>query len=181
MQEDDLSSFRDEMHDVSPLPRQHQHQKRAEQRPDFVNEARQEAAQRDKRVDPNFLAMEPLVFVAPTAVLSWKKDGVQDGVCRKLRMGKYVAERMLDLHQMTVVEARQAVFNFMQTSHQQGARTVLILHGKGSTSPEPAKLKSYLNHWLPELPMTLAFHSALPQHGGTGAVYVLIKKNPTAQ
>lgn len=178
MQDDDWSSFQREVHDVRPLSAQNARLPRLEQRPGFVNACRQQAALRDKTEDPNYLAMEALTMVAPTDVLAWKKDGVQEGVYRKLRLGKYPVERALDLHQMTVAQARQAVFNFMQASHQQGARTVLIMHGKGSASPEPAKLKSYVNHWLRQLPMVLAFHSTVPSHGGTGAVYVLIKKNP---
>ena len=38
-------------------------------------------------------------------------------------------------------------------------------------------LKGYVNHWLKELDAVQAFHSAQPQHGGTGAVYVLLRKN----
>jgi DNA-nicking Smr family endonuclease len=39
-------------------------------------------------------------------------------------------------------------------------------------------MKSYVNQWLREMKMVIAFHTALKQHGGLGAVYVLLKKHP---
>jgi hypothetical protein len=31
--------------------------------------------------------------------------------------------------------------------------------------------------WLPEFPQILAFHSAQGQHGGTGSVYIMLRKS----
>jgi DNA-nicking Smr family endonuclease len=61
-----------------------------------------------------------------------------------------------------------------------GLRTVLILHGKGQRAPDQersAVLKGYVNRWLQDLDAVQAFHSAQPHQGGTGAVYVLLRKN----
>jgi DNA-nicking Smr family endonuclease len=56
-------------------------------------------------------------------------------------------------------------------------RTVIILHGKGDRNPDKvATIKSHLAVWLPQIEEVLAFHSAQKQHGGTGAVYVMLKK-----
>lgn len=182
MQENDASAFRDEMVDVTPY--QHEHKavmRRSMQRPGFVDEARRNSAVFSKKHDSNHLATEITSMVGPCDLLEWKKIGVQDSVYRKLRLGKLPIEASLDLHHMTVAQAREAVFKFIHACQQADLRTVVITHGKGIQSPVPAKLKSFVNHWLPELPAVLAFHSAQPLHGGTGAVYVLIQKNVAAR
>jgi DNA-nicking Smr family endonuclease len=78
---------------------------------------------------------------------------------------------------MTVDEARREIFAFLSDCHRYELRTVLILHGKGERNPERiALLKSHLAVWLPQIEFVLAAHSAQAVHGGTGAVYVLLKK-----
>jgi DNA-nicking Smr family endonuclease len=62
----------------------------------------------------------------------------------------------------------------------QGYRCLLITHGKGAQSNPPARIKSYVNHWLQQVENVIAFHSATPRHGGTGSVYVLLKKTPAS-
>ena len=72
------------------------------------------------------------------------------------------------------------VHSFIQDAMQYGLRTVLILHGKGQRKTEQEKtavLKGYVQHWLQELEEVQAFNSAQPVHGGTGAVYVLLRKS----
>ena len=54
---------------------------------------------------------------------------------------------------------------------------MLITHGKGELRDKPALLKSCVNHWLKELDSVLAFHSAQPHHGGSGASYVMLRKS----
>lgn len=110
-------------------------------------------------------------------VLSWQRPGVQHGVFKKLRLGHYPIEARLDLHRMTVEEARREVFGFINDCVRYSLRTVIILHGKGERNPDGvAQLKSYLAKWLPELDDVLAMHSAQKHHGGTGAVYVMVRK-----
>ena len=94
--------------------------------------------------------------------------------------GKYDIEARLDCHRMTVKEARDEVVEFIHDSMQLGLRTVLIMHGKGQRKAEverTAVLKGYVNEWLKSLDDVQAFHSAQPVHGGTGAVYLLLKKS----
>ena len=110
-------------------------------------------------------------------VLDFRRDGVQHGVYKKLRMGRYNIDARLDLHRMTVEEARREVFRFLKECLHYELRTVIILHGKGDRNPEKiATIKSHLAIWLPQVDEVLAFHSAAKQHGGTGAVYVMLKK-----
>ena len=114
--------------------------------------------------------------VEPHTELSWKQDGVQNAVFDRLRTGQYPAAASLDLHGFTVAEAREKVYHFLRKHRALGHRMVMIAHGRGERSATPARLKSFVAHWLSELPEVIAFHSALPRQGGTGAVYVLLKK-----
>lgn len=110
-------------------------------------------------------------------VLEYRASGVQHGVFKKLRMGRYEIEARLDLHRMTVDEARREVFQFLRECFYYELRTVIILHGKGERNADKiAQLKSHLAIWLPQVEEVMAFHSAQRQHGGTGAVYVMLKK-----
>ena len=97
---------------------------------------------------------------------------------RKLRQGKYQIDARLDLHKMTIETAREKVFSFINDCMKYDLRTVLIMPGKGDRNTEdPALLKSYLIHWLPQLNDVMAYHTAQPKDGGAGAFYVLLKKS----
>ncbi|MEW5972806.1 MAG: Smr/MutS family protein [Pseudomonadota bacterium] len=109
-------------------------------------------------------------------VLLYLRDGVSRQVLRKLRRGQYSVGAVLDLHGHTVDEARTALARFLNQHRGDPHRCVRIIHGKGYHSPTgQGKLKRLLNRWLPQREDVLAFCSARPMDGGTGAVYVLLK------
>lgn len=109
--------------------------------------------------------------------LLFSRPGIQKSVFRKLRTGKYAVETELDLHGMFAKEARGLVGAFIHDSQARGLRCVRIIHGKGLSSPNKIPvLKNKVNQWLQQMDAVLAFSSALPVDGGTGAVYVLLKK-----
>ncbi len=174
-EEDDL--FQQEMAGVKPLPKKPVVIPPRPSAPTESQLARREAAVADIRLDPNTLSTEYVEMVNPHDILEYKRNGVQEGVYRKLRLGKYASEAVLDLHRKSLQQARKEVFEFIQDSSRFGLRTIMILHGKGERSDPPALLKSYVNKWLPSLPQVMAFHSAQKQDGGAGAVYVLLQKN----
>ncbi len=178
----DENLFQAEMEGVKPLDRAQgrislQQRQRALQSPTDAQLARREAAAKEMLRDENLLTSEYVEMVGPHDILEFKRGGVQEGVYRKLRLGKYAPDAVLDLHRKTVEQARQEVFEFVRECLRHGVRTVMILHGKGDRSDTPALLKSYVNKWLPELPQVMAFHSAQRHHGGAGALYVLLKKS----
>lgn len=183
MSDEDL--FRDAMSDVEPL----QHKRVDPERgPAAVTPAqleRREAAlgnrAREPKTDPNYLTLGEVKLLHPRETLAWKKDGVQHEVFRKLKAGKYPIEARLDLHRLTVKESRAEVFRFIGLALAKGWRTVLISHGRGERSPTPARIKSYVAHWLQQMPDIIAFHSAIQPHGGTGAVYVMVRKSEAAR
>jgi DNA-nicking Smr family endonuclease len=109
--------------------------------------------------------------------LLFSRNGVQSQVMRKLRRGQFRLEAELDLHRLTRNQAREAITGFLQRCRQQGWRCVRIIHGKGLGSHNKTPvLKTNVNHWLRQRDEVLAFCSARPADGGTGAVYVLLKR-----
>lgn len=109
--------------------------------------------------------------------LLYIRPGLQHSVIRKLRRGQYVVEGQLDLHGATVAQAREAVNSFLNAAQAHGKRCVRIIHGKGKSSEGKLPvLKGKVNSWLRQKDQVLAFCSARPQDGGTGAMYVLLKR-----
>ena len=113
----------------------------------------------------------------PHDIVGFKRDGVQEGVYKKLRLGKYELQASLDLHQKTLNEARQTLVQFISDCEVRDIRCLLILHGKGERSTPRALLKSHVSAWLPQLPAVMAIHSAERRHGGSGALYMLLRKS----
>lgn len=181
MPKEDFEFFKQEMADVKPLQQKKTTATGApaagEQAPTEAQLARREAAVRENLRDPNILTMDYIEQVGPHDLLSFKRPGIQEGVFRKLRLGKYPNEATLDLHRKSMQEARAEVFDFIEQCMKHDLRSVMILHGKGERSNPPALLKSCVNKWLPMLEPVMAFHSAQLQHGGSGAVYVLLRKS----
>lgn len=111
--------------------------------------------------------------------LEFRAPGVQDAAFRRLRRGVYRMDRELDLHGLRADQARLAVARFLAECRARDARCVRIIHGKGLRSKgEGPVLKQRLDGWLRRRDDVLAFCSARPAHGGTGAVYVLLRASP---
>ena len=109
--------------------------------------------------------------------LLFMRPGLQHSVMRKLRRGQYAIEAELDLHGNTVPEARENIVAFLNHSRARGIRCVRIIHGKGKSSEGKLPvLKGKVNAWLRQKNEVLAFCSSRPNDGGTGAVYVLLRK-----
>jgi DNA-nicking Smr family endonuclease len=108
--------------------------------------------------------------------LSYRAPGIQDSVLRRLRRGHYRIEREVDLHGLNRDRARGEVARFIAECREQDLRVVRIIHGKGNGSPNSGPvLKRQLDGWLRRHRDVLAFCSARPVDGGTGAVYVLLR------
>ena len=131
--------------------------------------------------DEDPLSGIPETLLRPMSELSFVRPGVQQGVYKRLRLGKYPLEARLDLHRLTIDQARVALMRFIRDCMDNELRTVLITHGKGEGRERPALLKSCVNHWMPQIPEILAFHTAQKQHGSYGATYVMLKKSEEAK
>lgn len=176
---DDFEQFMQEMGDVKPLSNKADKVDLKPQTNTLANHLKREAIEKQVALDDNGLSIEYVEPVDPLDFISYKQDGIQDGVYKNLRLGKYPIDSRLTLKQMSFDDARLNIYQTVQECHQRGIRTLLIDHGIGKNSkPFPAFLKSYVNQWLREMEAVIAFHTALKQHGGLGAVYVLLKKHP---
>lgn len=113
--------------------------------------------------------------------LFFKRPGIQQKVIRKLKRGQFRVEATADLHGETVAQARQSLTDFLRASQDRNRRCVLIIHGKGhgSANRKPV-IKNKVDAWLRECSDVLAFCSARPGDGGTGAVYVLLRAHDWA-
>lgn len=106
------------------------------------------------------------------------RPGVQKRVLRRLRRGQYSVGGELDLHHMSAEVARQALESFLAEAGEKALTCVKVIHGKGLRSkPDGPVLKRLVDHWLRRHPRVLAFASAKANDGGTGAVYVLLKRS----
>lgn len=125
-----------------------------------------EESLREDSVDPALAGGEELVY---------QRGGIQPGVLRKLRRGDYRVQGEIDLHGLTVAEAKQALREFLAQALMRQWRCVRIIHGKGLRSGHRGPvLKSMVAATLRKLGPVLAYVSARQVDGGTGAVYVLL-------
>ncbi|MFZ1642505.1 MAG: Smr/MutS family protein [Candidatus Contendobacter sp.] len=109
--------------------------------------------------------------------LYYRREGVQQAVLRKLRRGQFQVGAVLDLHGMTVATAREALAAFLHRARRDSLSCVRIVHGKGKGSRHRGPvLKQKINHWLRQRDEVLAFCSARPVDGGTGAIYLLLRR-----
>lgn len=180
--DDEASLFAQEVAGIQPLEKSEVYLGKKGEPVDF--QARKRAAIMAKEADNNHLSHDYVEKVEPNDVLEYKRSGVQDGVFKRLRQGKYGIESRLDLHQRTVAQARELVYQFVEDCMRNDIRVAIIVHGKGDRTPDPdsqAMIKSYINKWLRDLDNVMAFHSAQRYHGGLGAVYVLLKKTEKAR
>jgi DNA-nicking Smr family endonuclease len=105
------------------------------------------------------------------------RDGLPSTTLRRLRRGAFSIAAELDLHGYTLEQARTALTQFLYDAPRRVNCCVRIIHGKGYGSPQGKPvLKNMLNRWLRQRDDVVAFCSALPRHGGTGALYVLLKR-----
>ena len=170
--DDDADLFRREMGDVRPI-RDDRH------RPDRPRPpARAHMRDRDEQSVLDELDSGPIDWMAVETgeELGFLREGVNKRVLKKLRRGQYAVQGQLDLHQMNLEAARLSIDNFLADALERGATCVKIIHGKGLRSKSGPVLKNLTNSLLRRRKPVLAFTSTPPHDGGTGAVYVLLKR-----
>ena len=108
--------------------------------------------------------------------LNFLRAGLATDTLRKLRRGHWLTQNEIDLHGLTVAEARPALVEFLNACLHDGLRCVRIIHGKGlgSKNGEPV-LKRKVAGWLMQRDEIFAFCQARRTEGGGGAAVVLLK------
>jgi DNA-nicking Smr family endonuclease len=106
--------------------------------------------------------------------------GIDRRNAERLKRGKYPIESRLDLHGMTQTEAHRALLRFICRARADGKRCVLVITGRGSLGG--GVLKAAVPRWLDEPDFRshlLAISQAQPRDGGTGALYVMLRRSVT--
>ena len=171
MDGDDHDAFRKAMRDVKPL-------RRDERAPVPTGRKRgQETARPSPGPMAEHLAAMDDASVDTGEELLFRGTRVSERVFKRLRRGAFSIQDELDLHGLTVAEAKTALRNFITECADHNRGCVRVVHGKGLGSGQRGPvLKGHVNRWLRRWDDVLAFATARPRDGGSGAVYVLIKR-----
>ena len=106
-------------------------------------------------------------------------QGINSRIFRRFKNGELSIEGHLDLHGYNSVQARAELLRFLREEYIQNKKCVLVIPGRGKNSPMGSGvLRKEIQTWLTIDPLkriVLAFSSALPKHGGTGALYILLR------
>ncbi|MCE0733280.1 Smr/MutS family protein [Halomonas sp. G15] len=172
--DDEISAFRQALHQagVRQIKRNRADPGRPRQTgPRAAAQAAGDDSARGRTSDGRVEAVRPseyLDFALPD--LPWRTRS-------RLKRGEMAWEAGLDLHGYTLEEAREELEGFLRDAAAERRRCLLVVHGKawGVDGNYPV-LKSHVNAWLREWPGVLAFCSAVEAEGGTGAVYVLLRR-----
>jgi len=105
--------------------------------------------------------------------------GIDHNTNKKLKSGKYQIDYKLDLHGCTLDEAYDKLERIINSAYEQGLRCILVITGKGLRFKREKTIKQAIQEWLflPQFSSKIIkYTDATKQHGGTGAIYILLKK-----
>ena len=178
MQDDDFSLFKAEVRGVKPITHDRAEVGKPKADRQKLAGLRQAATVRsDKALVIDGMSDQFVIDVGAEDELLWRRDGVQEGQLRKLKLGQIPLEGSLDLHGMTVEKARETLWDFIAEATKLEVRCVRVTHGKAARlDGKRPMIKSHVNTWLRQHPQVLGFASCNARHGGTGAVYVMLKR-----
>lgn len=168
--DDDLDAFREAMRDVKPLKTRD----RVAQRPPRTT--RRRAIRQDRFAE----ILDGTALAAAESVgeeVVFHRASVPRRVLQRLRSGAFSIEAEIDLHGLTAPEARIVLREFVVDSADRRIGCVRVIHGKGLRSgAQGPVLKGLVQSWLPQWDEVLAFAVAQSRDGGSGALYVLLKR-----
>ena len=170
---DEQDLFQQEMASVKPLVQERSHPIANTVEPEPTIQKKDDKYAFDSLYSEEF---EPKT-IGNEESISFQRSGVQDRLFKQLRQGQLQIDAELDLHGMTIPIAHQQLAEFIDECRRQTIRCIRIIHGKGwgSKDNKPV-LKTKLNAWLQHEENVLAFCSAPVKDGGTGAVFVLLRR-----
>jgi DNA-nicking Smr family endonuclease len=168
--EDDAALFRSAIGPVRELPAAPIGPQKTKPKPQARMRDRDEADARSEF--QRALGTSPLLA---GDVSSYRRDNVPKGVLQRLARGEYAAQDELDLHHLNAAAAETLLRRFIKEAFESGMGCVRVIHGKGLNSPDGVPtIKNLVDRVLRHRSDVLAFHSAPPAQGGTGAMLVLL-------
>jgi DNA-nicking Smr family endonuclease len=111
-----------------------------------------------------------------TEPLSYRRDEVSARTLKRLAAGQYSIQDEIDLHHLRSADAESALKRFLDQARAEDRFCVQVIHGKGLRSESTPVLKALVDRLLRLRADVLAFASAPPRMGGTGAVLVLLNR-----
>lgn len=172
MSNDDARTFRRAMQDVKRLPAAPSAPAAPKPR------ARASYSRQSQAAPPWEDVRRPYDSRAPEGgdVVAYRRPGVREDALRRLRRGQVPIEAEIDLHGLTRPAARDALSRFLGLALARRLHCVRVIHGKGLRSGHGGPvLKHSVIDWLSHFEQVLAFASARPAEGGSGALQVLLK------
>ncbi|NND47570.1 MAG: DNA mismatch repair protein MutS [Woeseiaceae bacterium] len=174
LNDEDIDEFRRAISDAKPLKSE---QRIPEMRPKPKPRARFSKADERKVLNESLQDDIDTIEHGYGAALRFHRASVGRRTMRKLARGGYSVQDEIDLHGMTVDEAKLRLADFIDYSVMRGNLCVRVVHGKGLGSGERGPvLKNAVNRWLRKWDSVLAFVSTRQVDGGTGAIYVLLQQ-----
>lgn len=171
--DDELSLFRQSVADATPH----------DPKPFITKRPKPPARARFKRADEAQVLRDSLELETLQGILdngdhlNYCRAGVSEQILRKLRRGRYSVQAEVDLHGLTVAKARLELNDFLAECRREHLSCVRVIHGKGLRSGNGGPvLKHKVAVWLKLANYVIAYTSARPMDGGTGALYVLLEK-----
>jgi DNA-nicking Smr family endonuclease len=122
---------------------------------------------------------QPAAPAKPHELTHGLSHGIDRRQAERFRKGKLAIDGKIDLHGRTQQDAHDDLLAFLKRAHAAGKRNLLVVTGKGMTTSKVGILRQAVPRWLNEpafRSLVLAFDYAEPQHGGEGALYVLVKR-----
>ncbi|MDF1655029.1 MAG: Smr/MutS family protein [Coxiellaceae bacterium] len=174
LSDQDVHDFQQAMDDIDRMPDHGRHTKPTTK---FKMKRKDQAAHHfEDKPAMNIYYSRDADSLGPDDRLNYEQPHILKKDIKRLKKGDFTIEARLDLHLYTVEQAIDALHDFIDQCQAQDIRYALIIHGKGhySATGVPA-IKNMLNQWLRNHPNVLAFQSAKPKDGGSGAIYVLFK------
>lgn len=169
---EDAETFRRAVGEVRPVASRHLLAKRRHPPP----VPKQTLADTRRVLSESIGPLPPDTELQPGEILEFHRSGVTRSTLTRLRRGQFRIDAETDLHGMTAEVAFQELTAFLRESVDRNRRCVRIIHGKGLRSGNSGPvLKGLAARWLALRDEVLAFVSARPEHGGTGALYVLLR------
>jgi DNA-nicking Smr family endonuclease len=180
--------FLDAMEGVIPIPREHGLKsifqiRRAEIRPWEDPDKREDAEALSQltgllKKGAGFNVLDTPEYVEGTGY------NVAPEVARRLHRGNYSIQAHVDLHGLSVHDAGEVFERFLRWAVITGKTGVLIIHGRGFSSPSEPILKNKVIEWLVRGPWrkwVIAYSSARLCDGGAGATYILLRQRPISK
>lgn len=172
-EQDEIALFREEIGEIEHIEQDKIHP--------ITNSIKPEPKFRQQRLDQKFNDTFSEEYEQRTIdgeeSLAFRRNGIQQRLFSRLQNGHLAMEAELDLHGMTISIAHEQLAKFLHDCQHYSIRCARIIHGKGwGSKQQKPVLKTKLNSWLQQDENVLAFCSAPIEDGGTGAVYVLLRR-----